>query len=247
MRAGRRSRPRGAPRDLGWLRRRRRGARPRPRRSAGEVDDDSDPSPTVAYGDPVPEPNGHPPHEAPGIMVLPVMVLAFLAAVGGILNLPFTSMEWLEQVPRAVVPRRARREARQLRPGLRPRDAHLRHRGVRHLLRLQALQEGPRARRPRPARREARRARPHARQRLLLRPRHLEAGGRSRAGPPPRGSTGSSTPRSSTAPSTASADFFELLSRGVQEIQDGHVRRYAMGIAIGTVGILLYVVLWIGR
>ena len=41
--------------------------------------------------------------------------------------------------------------------------------------------------------------------------------------------------------------FFKLLSRGVQEIQDGHVRRYAMGIAIGTVGILLYVVLWIGR
>jgi NADH-quinone oxidoreductase subunit L len=41
--------------------------------------------------------------------------------------------------------------------------------------------------------------------------------------------------------------LFKLLSRGVQEIQDGHVRRYALGIALGTVAILLYVVLWIGR
>ena len=61
--------------------------------TTADADDDSDPSPTVSYGDPVPAPSGHPPHESPPIMVLPVMVLAVLAAIGGIMNLPFTSIE----------------------------------------------------------------------------------------------------------------------------------------------------------
>ena len=49
------------------------------------------------YGDPVPEPVGHAPHESPPIMIFPIMVLAVLAAIGGLMNLPFTSMEWLDK------------------------------------------------------------------------------------------------------------------------------------------------------
>ena len=41
--------------------------------------------------------------------------------------------------------------------------------------------------------------------------------------------------------------LFGLLSRGVQQMQDGRVRRYALGITIGVVGVLLYVVIWLGR
>ena len=41
--------------------------------------------------------------------------------------------------------------------------------------------------------------------------------------------------------------LFALLSRGVQQLQDGRVRRYALGITVGVVGVLLYVVIWLGR
>jgi NADH-quinone oxidoreductase subunit L len=63
------------------------------------VDDpaDSDPSPTVAYGTPVVAPHdGHPPHESPWIMVIPILALATLAAVAGFLNTPFKSTEWFD-------------------------------------------------------------------------------------------------------------------------------------------------------
>ena len=36
-------------------------------------------------------------------------------------------------------------------------------------------------------------------------------------------------------------------SRGVQQLQDGRVRRYALGITVGTAAALLYVVIWLGR
>ena len=51
----------------------------------------------MSYGDPVAEPVGHAPHESPPIMTFPIMVLAVLAAVGGLMNLPFTSIEWLDK------------------------------------------------------------------------------------------------------------------------------------------------------
>jgi NADH-quinone oxidoreductase subunit L len=60
-------------------------------------------SPTVqAWEPPRPAPLAHPPHEAPRIMTGPVMILGFLAVVGGLLSLPFKSLEflthWLEPV-----------------------------------------------------------------------------------------------------------------------------------------------------
>jgi NADH-quinone oxidoreductase subunit L len=53
-------------------------------------------SPTVDYGTPPAPPPGGTPHEGSGIMVLPVAVLAFLAIIGGLLNLPFTKLEFLD-------------------------------------------------------------------------------------------------------------------------------------------------------
>jgi len=41
--------------------------------------------------------------------------------------------------------------------------------------------------------------------------------------------------------------LFGLLSRGVQQLQDGRVRRYALAITVGVVAALLYVVIWLGR
>jgi NADH-quinone oxidoreductase subunit L len=60
-------------------------------------------SPTVAAWVP-PEPArlSHPPHESPLTMTFPIMALALLAAVGGMLSLPFKAIEflndWLEPV-----------------------------------------------------------------------------------------------------------------------------------------------------
>ena len=41
--------------------------------------------------------------------------------------------------------------------------------------------------------------------------------------------------------------LFALMSRGVQQLQDGRVRRYALAITVGVVAVLLYVVIWLGR
>jgi NADH-quinone oxidoreductase subunit L len=68
---------------------------------------DSDPSPTVSYGDPVVAPqHEQPPHESPWVMLIPILTLAVLAAVAGFVNIPFKSTEffddWLEPSFRGV-------------------------------------------------------------------------------------------------------------------------------------------------
>jgi len=53
-------------------------------------------SPTVDYGTPVaPAHLAHDPHEGARTMVLPVLALATLAIIGGLLELPFTNLEFL--------------------------------------------------------------------------------------------------------------------------------------------------------
>ena len=60
------------------------------------VEHDITVSPTVDYGtEPGPAHLSHDPHEGTGTMVLPVAVLAGLAAVAGILELPFKGLEFL--------------------------------------------------------------------------------------------------------------------------------------------------------
>jgi NADH-quinone oxidoreductase subunit L len=70
-----------------------------------EHDPGGDPThtPTVGFGDEPRLPNLHgDPHESPRIMTTPILILAFLAAIGGILSLPFSGIEfltdWLEPV-----------------------------------------------------------------------------------------------------------------------------------------------------
>jgi NADH-quinone oxidoreductase subunit L len=55
-------------------------------------------SPTVGYGEPPRTPTlHHPPHEGSGLMVGPVLLLAALAAVGGLLDTPIKSVEFLDK------------------------------------------------------------------------------------------------------------------------------------------------------
>jgi NADH-quinone oxidoreductase subunit L len=56
-------------------------------------------SPTVDFTEPprASRLDGHTPHEAPGIMVLPVLVLATLSIFGGLVNLPIKGLDFLDQ------------------------------------------------------------------------------------------------------------------------------------------------------
>jgi NADH-quinone oxidoreductase subunit L len=70
---------------------------------------DHDPSPTTSYGDPVVAPHiDAPPHESPWLMYVPTLVLAAAAATAGFLNMPLASTEffddWLDPAFRGVVP-----------------------------------------------------------------------------------------------------------------------------------------------
>ncbi len=73
--------------------------------AAGTAPPEEDPleSPTVpAWVPPKPARLTHPPHESPRTMTFPIVALALLAVVGGVLSLPFKSIEfltdWLEPV-----------------------------------------------------------------------------------------------------------------------------------------------------
>ena len=54
-------------------------------------------SPTVDYGSPPVLPAPGDPHEGNGLMVMPVAILAALAVIGGLLDLPFTRLELLNK------------------------------------------------------------------------------------------------------------------------------------------------------
>ena len=149
------------------------------------------------------------------------------------------SIELLDQLARAVF-----RGVPEVQPdtfvgGFGARDrSRSRSRCVGIFARVPALPQGPRARRPSTrstAKLGPRRAR--ARQRLLLRRRHLAA----RRRPEPRGSPSWLDRRGRPQDHRRRGQrrrlrWFGAPARGVQQLQDGLVRRYALGITLGAVG-----------
>ena len=176
----------------------------------------------------------------------PSLVLAVLAVVGGLLNLPFDNLEflteWLEPCSDGV-PRSTRRRSSRVSRS----SAGGRHRARRHRARLHALPPGLAARR---ATTRSPSARAVARCSATPTTTTTASAGSS-TGPAARlrrGSTGSSTPRSSTARSTASAGSCGSLAAASRKLQDGLVRRYALGDrARHGRRCSLYFVLWRGR
>jgi NADH-quinone oxidoreductase subunit L len=209
-------------------------------------DPEGDPTPTVTYGDPVPEPVGHAPHESPPLMTFPIMVLAVLAAIGGILNLPFSSMEWLdkwlESSFRGVPEVKA--------------DTFIGGLGL-ELLTFAIALGGIMLAYTLYKRGLARADRDPLDEKLgpvapvLGHAYYYDAGVSKLVGGPGRSMAAWLADvvddKIIDGAVNGVGSLFALLSRGVQQLQDGQVRRYALGISIGVAGALLYVVIWLGR
>jgi NADH-quinone oxidoreductase subunit L len=209
-------------------------------------DEDSDPSPTVSYGDPVPAPVGHPPHESPPVMLFPIVTLAFLAAIGGIMNLPFTNFEWLdkwlESSFRGV-------------PDVSP-DSFIGGFALEMLtfaiascgiLLAYTLYKKGLAR----ADRDPLDEKLGAVAPVLGNAYYYDEGVSRFVGGPGRAMASWLDRVVDTKIIDGAVNgvgsLFGLMSRGVQQLQDGRVRRYALGITVGMGAALLYVVIWLGR
>ncbi len=216
------------------------------RQSAAEGDPDSDPSPTVSYGDPVAEPVGRAPHESPPIMTFPIMVLAVLAAVGGLMNLPFSSMEWLDKWLESSF-----RGVPEVHPdtfigglGLEMLTFAIAAFGIflAYTLYKKGLERADRD----PLDQKLGRLAP-----VLGNAYYYDAGVSRLVGGPGHALAGwlDRVVDNKIIDGTVNSvgGVFTLLSRGVQQMQDGRVRRYALGITIGVAAVLLYVVIWLGR
>jgi NADH-quinone oxidoreductase subunit L len=209
-------------------------------------DVDDDPSPTAAYGNPVPAPAGHAPHESPLLMTFPAIVLAALAAIGGIMNLPFTSMEWLDKWLESSF-----RGVPEVHP-----DTFIGGLGL-ELLTLAVALTGiaiayalykkglERADRD-PLEEKLGVAAP-----VLGNAYYFDAGISRFVGGRGRGFATWLDRVVDTGIIDGAVNgvgsLFGLLARGIQALQEGQVRRYALAITVGVVGVLLYVVIWLGR
>jgi NADH-quinone oxidoreductase subunit L len=217
-----------------------------PGRPGVAEDPEGDPSPTVAYGDPVPAPVGHAPHESPPIMTFPIMVLAVLAAIGGIINLPFTSMEWLdkwlESSFRGVPEVRADTFIGGL--GLELLTFAIAATGIflAYTLYKKGLERADRD----PLDEKLGAVAP-----VLGHAYYYDAGVSKLVGGPGRGLAAwlANTIDDKVIDGAVNGvgSLFALLSRGVQQLQDGRVRRYALAISVGVGAALLYVAIWLGR
>ena len=179
-------------------------------------------------------------------MTFPIMVLAVLAAVGGIINLPFSSMEWLdkwlESSFRGV-------------PAVRP-DTFVGGLGLEMLTFAIALcgiglaytlyKKGLEHAERDPLDEKLGGIAP-----ILGNAYYYDAGVAKLVGGPGRALAGwlDRVVDNKIIDGTVNGvgGLFTLFSRGVQQIQDGRVRRYALAITVGVVGVLLYVVIWLGR
>jgi NADH-quinone oxidoreductase subunit L len=209
-------------------------------------DPEGDPSPTVTYGDPVPPPVGHAPHESPPVMVFPIAVLAFLAAIGGILNLPFTNFEWLdkwlESSFRGVPEVKADTFIGGF--GLEMLTFAIALGGIMlaYTLYKKGLERADRD----PLDEKLGAVAP-----VLGHAYYYDEGIARLVGGPGRAVAGwlNRVVDDKVIDGTVNGvgSLFALLSRGVQQLQDGRVRRYALGISVGLGAALLYAVIWLGR
>jgi len=213
-------------------------------------DGDEDPfedHPTVVFGEP-PRPSrlhGHRPHESPVLMLVPILVLAGLSAVGGLLNLPFGKLDFLHQFLEPVFEGakgvKATTAQKLTAEGLSVLMALI---GVSIALLvyrrgLRSPERDPLVDRLRPV------------STLTGNAYYWDAGvTRFVGGPGERGASWLNRvfdARIIDGAVNGTAWLFQWAGRAASRVQDGYVRRYALGILLGTVAVLGFVLLWAGR
>jgi NADH-quinone oxidoreductase subunit L len=212
-----------------------------------DPDDPFADTPTVVFGEP-PRPSrlhGHLPHESPPIMLFPIVALAILAAFAGLLNLPIGNLDFLHQFLEPVF------------HGVKETDIstaeELTAEGLSVLMAIVGLSiavviyknglrtpaEDPVVDSLRPV------------STLMGHAYYWDAGVSAFVGGP--GEKGASwldrvfDAKIIDGAVNGTAWIVRWCSGVASRVQDGFVRRYALGILLGTVAIVLFVLLWAGR
>jgi len=204
-------------------------------------------TPTVKFGEP-PRPSrlhGHLPHESPPLMLLPVVALAILAAFAGLLNLPIGDLDFLAQflepafhgVKEPEISTTAELAVEGLSVTLAIVGTAIAIMIYKRGLRTPA--EDPVVDRLRPV------------STLMGNAYYWDAGVSAFVGGP--GEKSASwldrvfDNKIIDGAVNGTAWIFRWCSGVLSRMQDGFVRRYALGILLGTVALLLFVLLWAGR
>jgi NADH-quinone oxidoreductase subunit L len=221
---------------------------------AGEGDSPSDGGvhedefePTVQFGEP-PRPSrlhGHDPHESPIIMLIPLVTLSVLAALGGVLNLPIGDLDFLGRFLEPV-----------FRGVTEPHPSTLEQvsvEGISALFALTGLTIGYLLYR-RGLRTPAEDPLPEKLGRLGKVLGHAyyydESISRFVGGPGRRFASWLDRvfdQKIIDGAVNGVARLFGYFGKGLSKVEDGLVRRYALGILLGTVAIVLFLLLWAGR
>jgi NADH-quinone oxidoreductase subunit L len=209
---------------------------------------DPDFSPTVDYREPARAPrlHGHEPHESPTVMLVPIGVLAFLAAIGGLLNLPIQGLEflgeWLDPVFQGVD-----------QPHPSSFDEGLALTGIAFLFAAIGIgiayliyRRGLRAPNDDPLRKNL-----GSGANVAGNAYYLDSGVSAFVDKPGRATAGFLDETVDTKVIDGSVNGVgHLVKRagdGLRAVQDGHVRRYAIGIVLGATALLMYLLIYVAR
>jgi NADH-quinone oxidoreductase subunit L len=213
----------------------------------GDPAADSDPSPTVSYGEPIAFPDhAAEPHESPGTMTGPILVLATLAALIGFINMPFEGLDFFDQWLEPSFPGVEVHEPSSFFQGatLEVLAVILAVIGISiaYLLYRRGLDDPERD----PLNERLGRAAP-----VLGHAYYYDYGISRRVDGPLRAFARFLDRVVDQKIIDGAVDgvgkLVKAAARGLRHIQAGFVRRYALGIACGVAGLLLYVLVWAGR
>ena len=213
-----------------------------------ELGYDPDFSPTVDYREPARAPrlHGHDPHESPAVMLIPIGVLAFLAAIGGLINLPIQGLEflgeWLDPVFEGVnQPNPSSFEEGLALTGIAFLFAAIGI-GIAYLIYRRGLKA--------PDQDPLKDKLGHGAN-LAGNAYYYDAGISAFVDTPGRATATFLDETLDTKVIDGSvngvAHLVKRAGDGLRAVQDGHVRRYAIGIVLGTTALLMYLLAYVGR
>jgi NADH-quinone oxidoreductase subunit L len=209
---------------------------------------DPDFSPTVAYGEPprAPRLHGHDPHESPMVMVVPIVALAVLSFLGGFLNLPIKGLEFLDEWLEPVFAGVSQPHPSSFDEGLALTGVAFFFAAIGIAIAYLLYRRGLRTPAEDPLPEKLGPAAP-----LVGNAYYYDAGVSAAVGGPGEASgrflDRDVDQRVIDGAVNGTARLVRAAGDGLRRVQDGHVRRYALSIAIGAAAILLFLLAYVGR